>query len=193
SASPGSTSCAIPQRPRSSARGWHRAGASRHPDDCRWVGADQAQVVRHAEGEGISGTVGVSEARIGPGEARTGWGNLFSSRYWLLVLPAFAFFFVFFVIPVVLLFAIAFNPSVAGVVRFTPSLSLENFERFFGSSLYYGAALRSVVLACVVSFFTLLLGYPLAYFVAKTKSPRRNTFYMILILVSMQLDIVIRM
>lgn len=138
-------------------------------------------------------TVGVSEARIGPGEARTGWGNLFSSRYWLLVLPAFAFFFVFFVIPVVLLFAIAFNPSVAGVVRFTPSLSLENFERFFGSSLYYGAALRSVVLACVVAFFTLLLGYPLAYFVAKTKSPRRNTFYMILILVSMQLDIVIRM
>jgi len=115
------------------------------------------------------------------------------NRMWLLVLPAVAIFFLFFIIPVALLLAIAFNPSKTGVVVFQPTLTLANFVRWFGNSLYYNAAITSIVLAVIVVLVTLLLAYPLAYLVAKTKNAGRTSFYMILILISMQLDLVIRM
>jgi putative spermidine/putrescine transport system permease protein len=47
--------------------------------------------------------------------------------------------------------------------------------------------------AVVVVVVTLILAYPLAYLVAKTKNPARTSLYMILILVAMQLDLVVRM
>jgi putative spermidine/putrescine transport system permease protein len=114
-------------------------------------------------------------------------------RLWLLVLPALAIFLVFFVIPVVLLLAIAFNPSKQGIVLFQPTLTLANFARWLSNSLYYNAAITSITLSLVVVVFTLMLGYPLAYVVAKTKNPGRTSLFMILILISMQLDLVIRM
>ncbi len=115
------------------------------------------------------------------------------NRLWFLVLPAFAIFLVFFVIPVALLLAIAFNPAKSGVVLFQPTLTLANFVRWVSNSLYYNAAITSIVLAIVVVLATLILAYPLAYVVAKTKNPGRTSLYMILILISMQLDLVIRM
>ena len=38
-----------------------------------------------------------------------------------------------------------------------------------------------------------VLGYPLAYLIAKTKNVARNTLLMILVLAAMQLDMVIRL
>jgi putative spermidine/putrescine transport system permease protein len=127
-----------------------------------------------------------------------GWGNslkifLGGNRLIWLVLPAFVFFLIFFVLPTISLFAIAFNKPAAGVVHLTGDLSLANFVRFFGKSLYYGAAIRSIGLAVLVGFITLVLGYPLAYLIAKTEHPGRNTVLMILVLSAMQLDMVIRL
>jgi putative spermidine/putrescine transport system permease protein len=115
------------------------------------------------------------------------------NRLWLLVLPAFAVFLLFFGIPVVALLAIAFNPAKSGVVLFQPTLTLANFARWFNTSLYYNAAITSIVLAVVVVVVTLMLAYPLAYVVAKTQNPGRTSLYMIMILIAMQLDLVIRM
>ena len=114
------------------------------------------------------------------------------SLVWLLA-PAVIFFVVLFVIPVGLLLAIGFNPSIPGVVDFQSQLSLENFQKFFGRPLYYGALLRSLGLAGVSAFVALIFGYPLAYLVAKERRPGRANVYMILILASMQLDLIIRM
>ena len=115
------------------------------------------------------------------------------TKFYWLVLPAFTFFLIFFVIPTVSLFLISFDKSVAGVVDIQWDFTLKNYVRFFNRSLYYEAALRSIGLAALVSACTLVLGYPLAYFIAKTKHPGRNTFYMILVLSAMQLDMVIRL
>lgn len=114
-------------------------------------------------------------------------------RSLLLVAPAALLFILFFLIPVALLLAIAFNPSVAGVVAFRPEFSLETFQRFFSRPLYYDALIRSVGLGVVTALFALLLGYPLAFLVAKEQRPGRANLYMILILVAMQLDLIIRM
>ena len=131
---------------------------------------------------------GVEEAELG-GVARQ-WRLL--NKTILLILPSAAIFVVFFVIPVFLLFAIAFNPSRVGFIKLQPVLSLENFARFFSEALYYKAMIRSVALGLGVGMIVLLLGYPLAYVIAKTQDPGRNTLLMILVLVSMQLDVVIR-
>ena len=110
-----------------------------------------------------------------------------------LVLPAFIIFLIFFVIPVIGLFTLAFDKPVAGVIDIQGQWTLKSFIRIYSRSLYFDAAVMSVSLAAIVSFITLIIGYPLAYLIAKTEHVGRNTFLMILVLSAMQLDMVIRL
>ena len=112
---------------------------------------------------------------------------------WLLVVPLVAFFVLFFVIPVGLLFATSFNPAKVGQVAVVSDISFDNYIRFFSRSNYLMAAGRSVLLASIVSLITLVVAYPMAFVIAKTENPARNTFLLILVLASMQLDMVIRL
>lgn len=114
-------------------------------------------------------------------------------RLWVLAAPGLAFFAIFFIVPVSALFLISFDKSATGVVDIRWMFELGNYERFFTRSLYYEAAIRSVGLAALVSIVALFLGYPLAYVIAKTTDPARNTLLMILVLSAMQLDMVIRL
>jgi putative spermidine/putrescine transport system permease protein len=109
-----------------------------------------------------------------------------------LIFPALALFIIFFAIPIGTLFTIAFNPSRLGVINIQPVFTLENFVEFFESRLYYKALINSVVLGATMIVLTLILGYPLAYLIAKTKNQSRQTLYLILILIPMQLDLIIR-
>jgi putative spermidine/putrescine transport system permease protein len=110
----------------------------------------------------------------------------------LLILPAALVFVAFFLVPVVLLLAIAFNPSIPGLIDLQSTFTLENFQRFFSFALYYGSLLRVIVLGVIVAALAFVLGYPLAFVIARTRHPWRNAVLMILVLVSLQLDIVIR-
>lgn len=139
----------------------------------------------------MAGTV----AQALPGApAETKGIDLRANRTVFLVIPAALIFIVFFVAPVVLLLAFAFNPSEVGVVTFSwNDFTLETFARFFEKPLYWGALLRSIGLSLIAAVIALLLGYPLAYVVAKEPRPGRANLYMILILAAMQLDLIIRM
>lgn len=137
----------------------------------------------------IAGAEG--DVKIGKQAARSGF--LPSPRMWWLVLPAAAVFVVFFVIPVASLFGLSFNKSVAGVIAYSSELTFDNFVRIFTRATYYEAILRSIWVSAIVSVVSLLFGYPLAYVIAKTTNPGRNTLLMILVLSAMQLDMVIRM
>ncbi|SRR6056297_314000 len=112
---------------------------------------------------------------------------------WLLVLPLMIFFVVFFVIPVGLIFATSFNPPAIGQVSATWDLTLDNYIRFFSRSNYLEAAGRSVLLGVIVALATVIVAYPMAFVIAKTEHPGRNTFLLILVLAAMQLDMVIRL
>lgn len=114
-------------------------------------------------------------------------------RLWWLVLPAFLLFLLFFILPTLSLFALAFDKPTAGVVTFTGNLTFDNFIRIFTRPLYYLSILRSIGIAAVVAALALIIGYPLAFVIAKTENPGRNTLLMILVLSAMQLDTVIRM
>ncbi len=120
------------------------------------------------------------------------WHRLYRQQ-WLLVAPLVLFMGLFFVLPVLMLLGTSLNKPAVGVIELQPVLTLENFARIFARSTYYSAAIRSVVLALTVSLVTLVVAYPMAYLIAKTKNVARTTFLTILVLVAMQLDMVIRL
>lgn len=116
-----------------------------------------------------------------------------AAKFWLLVLPALVFLSAFFVLPVLSLLAISLDRAVPGVVTFQGHFVTTNFERFFARPAYYMAAVRSISIAATVTLVCLVLGYPLAYLIAKTRNVAGNTILMILVLAAMQLDMVIRL
>lgn len=139
----------------------------------------------------------MSIAETGSGAGRAGLARPFRGaplpRLWWLAVPAALTFIVFFVIPVASLFGLSFNKSVAGVIDLSSQITFDNFVRIFTRATYYEAILRSIWVSAIVSAVSLLFGYPLAYVIAKTTNPGRNTLLMILVLSAMQLDMVIRM
>lgn len=114
-------------------------------------------------------------------------------RTGLLLLPPLLLFVVFMVLPLLLLFAIGFNPSMRGMIGLQPAFSIENFRRFFTEPLFYGALLNSLKLGGLTVVACLVLGYPLAYIMARTQSPRTFLMLNILVLASMQLDMTVRL
>lgn len=117
----------------------------------------------------------------------------FRPSLWWLVAPTAIFFTLFFIIPVGSLFAISFDKAADGIITFQGNLTFANFERIFTRALYYDAIWRSIWIGVVTAFCSLLLGYPLAFLIARTLKPSRATLITIFVLASMQLDMVIRL
>lgn len=114
-------------------------------------------------------------------------------RLWWLVAPAILVFLVFFLLPIVSLLAISFDKSTAGVVTFQGNLTFDNYTRIFTREIYYMAILRSIWLGGLVAAICLVLGYPLAFIIARAIRPSTATLLTLLVLISMQLDMVIRL
>lgn len=125
--------------------------------------------------------------------ARTAPLPAFRPRLWWLVVPAIVLFLVFFLLPVVSLLAISLDKSTAGVVTFQGHFTLANFTRIFTRDAYYIAIGRSLWIGGVVSFLCLLLGYPLAFVIARALKPSTATLLTLFVLISLQLDMVIRL
>lgn len=119
--------------------------------------------------------------------------RLLRPALWWLVVPAVLFFLLFFLIPVVSLFAISFDRAASGVITFQGNLTLDNFQRIFSRALYFEAIGRSVGIGAVVTAVCLVIGYPLAFVIARTLRPGAATLLTILVLSALQLDMVIRL
>ncbi len=94
---------------------------------------------------------------------------IFPSAFWLIV---------FFLVPLLIVLAISFGKrgTYGGVVW---ELNLQNYLRFF-DPLYLRIFARSIYIALATTFFCLLLGYPLAFFIARRPSRARNGLLMLL-------------
>lgn len=77
----------------------------------------------------------------------------------------------FFFVPLVLLLSYSFFGYVGGEVRFHPTLA--NYAKLLGSSFYWGIILRTFLVAIVSTAFTVVLGYPVAYQLARTRTRLR--------------------
>jgi len=107
----------------------------------------------------------------------------------LLFLPV-LFFFAFLVVPQLYMLAVSFF-TYKPMEIFITDVTLENYMRFVTDPFYRRVLLYTVWLAFSVTFFSLLLGYPLSYFLARTRSGKK-AFYIFLLLVPLMVGIIVR-
>jgi spermidine/putrescine transport system permease protein len=99
---------------------------------------------------------------------------------WLLLVPALAWLFLFFLLPLLIVVVYSFleRGTYGGVIwKFT----LENFQRVF-DPLYLSTFMRSVRIALATTLFCLLFGFPLAYFIATRPARMRNSLLLALMI-----------
>jgi putrescine transport system permease protein len=118
-------------------------------------------------------------------ELGAGWLAIVLPYGWLLVL---------FLAPFVIVAAISLGESAIGIPPYTPPLSfadglvpnfnvkLGNYGLLFGDRLYIRAYLNSLALAGGATLLCLLVGYPMAYAIARAPVRWRNPLLMLIVL-----------
>ena len=103
---------------------------------------------------------------------RTGWAALAPPLAWLGV---------FFLLPMIAVFAYSLaTREPGGGIEF--GLSAGNYSRIGDSTLYVWAILRSLRIAVIVTIATLLVAYPVAYYLALVATRWRVTLFVLLII-----------
>jgi len=96
----------------------------------------------------------------------------------------------FFITPLFILFLYSFYHHVPGGIVDT-TMSFENYKLFFGDPFYREILLRSFILGLVVTVSTLLIGYPIAYFMS-ISSERTKSICYVLVLAPLYTSVVVR-
>jgi putrescine transport system permease protein len=101
---------------------------------------------------------------------------------------------IFFLVPFAIVFKISLSETAIQMPPYNPvfdgvdtagklkSLSVDNYTFLTEDPLYYRAYISSIITAAVATFLTLLIGYPLAYGMARSPSTLRPTLLMLVIL-----------
>jgi putrescine transport system permease protein len=113
---------------------------------------------------------------------------------WLVIVLPYLWLAVFFLIPFLIVLKIAFAniqlamPPVEPVMTWTADrvlqlrLHFSNFAFVFGDDLYIAAFLNSLKVAGVSTLLALLLGYPMAYGIARAPGAWRNILFLLVVL-----------
>jgi spermidine/putrescine transport system permease protein len=98
---------------------------------------------------------------------------------WALALPAGAWLFLFFAVPILILGAYSLMPrGIYGGVE--PGFTLEHYRRFF-DPLYLAILGRTIVAALLCTLWCLLLGYPTAYAIARAGRWRNLLLFLVVL------------
>ncbi|KKC35891.1 spermidine/putrescine ABC transporter permease [Devosia epidermidihirudinis] len=100
---------------------------------------------------------------------------------------------VFFLVPLLVVFGISLSVKQFGRPPYTPlltteggtvqlTLHLSNYLRLFTDNLYVAAYLSSIKIAFISTVITLIIGYPMAYAIARAPDQWRNILLMLVIL-----------
>ena len=116
----------------------------------------------------------------------------------LVIIVPYLWLLLFFLVPFLIVFKISLSQPVTAIPPYAPTLSLtegvgalveglrelsfENYVWLTQDSLYFNAYVSSLVIAAVSTFLTLLVGYPLAYAMARAPASLRATLLMLVIL-----------
>jgi len=113
---------------------------------------------------------------------------------WAVILPPALWLTIFFLIPLAVVFGISLstkqfgrppyssllNVGENGTVQLT--LHLSNYLKLFQDGLYVAAYLNSIKIAAISTVIALFIGYPMAYFIARSPDRWRNILLMLVIL-----------
>ena len=88
---------------------------------------------------------------------------------------------VFLLVPYLLMFCYSFW-SVSESQAIVHSWNLDNYKELLAKPVYWQTLLRSMWIAARVMFFSMLLGYPLAYFLSFHAGGRKDLYYQLVII-----------
>ena len=107
---------------------------------------------------------------------------MFSRAYKTAVtVPPLAWVAFFLLVPYLLMFCYSFW-TVSPAQTIVHSWELSNYRELLHKSVYWETLLRSIWIAARVMFFSLLLGYPLAYFLSFYAAKRKDFLYQLVII-----------
>ena len=107
---------------------------------------------------------------------------MFSRAYrTAITVPPLAWVGVFLLVPYLLMFCYSFW-SVSESQAIVHSWNLDNYKELLNKPVYWQTLLRSMWIAARVMFFSMLLGYPLAYFLSFHAGGRKDLYYQLVII-----------
>ena len=113
-----------------------------------------------------------------------------SAWRWFLLAPPLALLLLFFVVPVVYLFWVSLHAGSTSELYGAP-LTLRNYADIVGDAFYLTIVRRTLGIAAVILGLCLLIGYPVAYFIALLPT-RRRMFAILLLLFPLMVSNVVR-
>ncbi len=111
-------------------------------------------------------------------------------RGWALLLPALVLLLVVFLVPVALMVPTSVRPYVP-MVGITSGFTVRYYTRLVTDSYYLEIIGRTLALGSTVTLATLVIGYPVAFFLARTRSRWRN-WLTLLVVFPLLLNLVVR-
>jgi putrescine transport system permease protein len=114
---------------------------------------------------------------------------------WLVIAPPYIWMLLFFAIPFAIALKISFTHSLIAMPPYsnllnwtgkdlTATLNISNYLFLLSDSLYYSSYLSSLKIAFISTLLCLLIGYPIAYAIARMPTATRNVALMLVILPS---------
>lgn len=114
-------------------------------------------------------------------------------RHFIVAIP-YIWLLIFFLAPFIIVFKISLADPIISQPPFTPFFNqgenggfsiyttFDNFLYLFQDSLYFVTYLNSVKLAFIATVFALLIGYPIAYGIARSPQPTRNILLLLVVI-----------
>ncbi len=116
-------------------------------------------------------------------------------RRWYVIAAPYVWLLLFFLVPFFIVFKLSLSDTARAMPPYVPvfdwslglsaffsQLDFENYQFIFSDSLYINAYWSSLKIAGVATFLTLLVGYPIAYGMARSPAAWRPTLMMLVIL-----------
>ena len=140
----------------------------------------------------MASTTAVSTTADTERPATSSLANAITGR--LVIVVPYLWLFFFFLVPFAIVFKISLSQTAIAMPPYTPvfgvdnffealgELSFENYLWLIDDPLYFNAYVSSLVIAGVSTFLTLLVGYPMAYGMARAPASLRPTLLMLVIL-----------
>ena len=127
--------------------------------------------------------------------ARRTFGWRVPGPYWLVVIPPYLWLLLFFAVPFAIVLKISLaesaiaQPPYTALYEFvdnvlTLRVTFANYLFLFSDSLYFEAYLSSLRIAAISTVICLLIGYPIAYGIARMQGPMQSLLLMLVVLPS---------
>lgn len=99
-----------------------------------------------------------------------------------MLIPLTIIFVVFFIIPFIVLLYYSFLTSSSGQVIPTTPYTIASYKKFFQDSFYPRVVMRTIGISLLTASICTVLGYPVAYFISKSRGYKKTILLVIIIL-----------